>query len=120
MAISEKNIRVGAVNYLNTKPLVYGLAELAPRTEIVFDFPSRLADQLAAGQLDVALIPSIELFQNSTYYVISDACIGCRGAVLSVKMFSRVPMERIETPFSPNTVATWARTPGRSSTSTFR
>lgn len=97
MAISEKNIRVGAVNYLNTKPLVYGLAELAPRTEIVFDFPSRLADQLAAGRLDVALIPSIELFQNSTYYVISDACIGCRGAVLSVKMFSRVPMERIET-----------------------
>jgi chorismate dehydratase len=95
MSIGDEIVRVGAVNYLNTKPLVYGLAGLAPQAKVVFDLPSRLADQLAAGQLDVALIPSIELFQDSSYYVISDACIGCRGAVLSVKLFSRVPMGKI-------------------------
>jgi len=58
-------MRIGAVSYLNTKPLVYGLAELAPQHELLFDLPSRLADDLAAGRLDLALIPSIEFFKDS-------------------------------------------------------
>lgn len=97
MTNSKQKITIGAVNYLNTKPLVYRLDELAPQAEVVFDLPSRLADSLAAGQLDVALIPSVELFQDASYTVISDACIGCRGPVLSVKMFSRVPARQIRT-----------------------
>jgi chorismate dehydratase len=88
-------LRVGAVNYLNTKPLVYRLDRLAPQADVVFDLPSRLADRLAAGGLDVALIPSVEFFQQSDYRIVSDACIACRGPVLSVKLFSRVPPERI-------------------------
>lgn len=91
-------MRIGAVSYLNTKPLVYGLAEsLAPRHELVFDLPSRLADRLAAGELDVGLIPSVEFFQNPDYTIISDACIGCRGPVRSVKLLSRVLLEEIRT-----------------------
>ena len=43
-------MRIGAVSYLNTKPLVYGLADLAPQHELVFDLPSRLADDLANGK----------------------------------------------------------------------
>jgi chorismate dehydratase len=88
-------MRIGAVSYLNTKPLVFGLAELAPQHELVFDLPSRLADRLAAGQLDVALIPSAEYFQNPDYTIVSDACIGCRGPVRSVKLLSRVPPAQI-------------------------
>src|SRR5947208_3004226 len=49
-------VRVGAVNYLNTKPLIHNLEALAPQAELSLDLPSRLADQLATGQLDVALI----------------------------------------------------------------
>jgi chorismate dehydratase len=90
-------MRIGAVSYLNTKPLVYGLAALAPRAEVVYDLPSRLADELAVGKLDVALIPSVEYFQNPDYAIISDACIGCRGPVLSVKLLSRAPMDKIRT-----------------------
>lgn len=90
-------MRIGAVSYLNTRPLVYGLAELAPQHELVFDLPSRLADDLAGGRLDVALIPSIEYFQNPAYRIVSDACIGCRGPVRSVKLLSRVPLESIRT-----------------------
>lgn len=90
-------MRVGAVSYLNTKPLVYGLAESAPQVELVFDLPSRLADRLARGDLDVALIPSVESFQNPQYSIVSDACIGCRGPVLSVKLLSRVPAREIRT-----------------------
>ncbi|HEV7226218.1 MAG TPA: menaquinone biosynthesis protein [Pirellulales bacterium] len=90
-------IRVGAVNYLNTKPLVYGLAELAPQVELTFDLPSRLADGLAEGRLDVALIPSVEFFQDRSYSIVSDACIACRGPVFSVKLFSRTPVEQVRT-----------------------
>jgi chorismate dehydratase len=90
-------MRVGAVSYLNTKPLVYGLAEAAPQIDLVFDLPSRLADQLARGELDVALIPSVESFQNPEYSIVSNACIGCRGPVLSVKLLSRVPASQIQT-----------------------
>ena len=92
-----RKIRVGAVNYLNTKPLIFGLAERAPQIDLVLDLPSRLATRLAAGDLDVALIPSIESFQDPTYSIISDACIACTGPVLSVKLFSRVPPESIRT-----------------------
>ena len=90
-------MKVGAVSYLNTKPLVYGLQPDRSGTELVFDLPSRLADRLSAGELDVALIPSIEFLQNPSYTIISDACIGCRGAVFSVKLFSRVPVGEIKT-----------------------
>ena len=91
----QPRLRLGAVSYLNTKPLVFGLAERAPQIEIVFDVPSRLADDLHAGRLDVALIPSIEYANHPDYVLVSDACIGCRGPVLSVKLFSRKPLRRI-------------------------
>jgi chorismate dehydratase len=94
---NRARIRIGAVNYLNTKPLVYGLERYAPQAEIVLDLPSRLADKLAEGRLDVALIPSIEFFHDPTYTIVSNACIACRGPVLSVKLFSRGPIESIRT-----------------------
>jgi chorismate dehydratase len=94
---ARPKLRVGAVNYLNTKPLVYGWERFAPHAELVMDYPSRLADDLASGRLDVALIPSIEFFHDPTYTIVSDACIACRGPVLSVKLFSRVAIEAIRT-----------------------
>lgn len=97
MPIPHPKIRLGAVSYLNTKPLIYRLSELAPQIELVLDHPSRLADGLANGRLDVALIPSIEYFQDPSYTIVSDACIACRGPVMSVKLFSRVPIEEIRT-----------------------
>jgi chorismate dehydratase len=85
------DMRIGAVNYLNSKPLVYGLDTLAPDVRLSFDLPSRLADSLAAGRLDVALIPSVEFFRGLGYAIVSDACVGCRWPVLSVKLHFRVP-----------------------------
>ena len=88
-------LRAGAVSYLNTKPLIYEWDRFAPDVQLVLDHPSRLADALAAGSLDVALIPSIEFFQNPHYRIVSDACIACRGPVLSVKLFGRKPAAEI-------------------------
>src|SRR5437764_2765428 len=84
-------IRIGAVNYLNTKPLICDLEELAPEVELVLDVPSRLADRLAAGELDVALIPVIEYFRAGCYSIVPDVAIATRGPVLSVTLFSRTP-----------------------------
>jgi chorismate dehydratase len=95
--MKSRRIRVGAVEYLNTAPLIYNFREFAPEADLVLDVPSRLADRLAEGELDVALIPSIEFFQNPGYTIVSDACIGCRGPVLSVKLFSRKPVAQIRT-----------------------
>jgi chorismate dehydratase len=89
-------MRIGAVNYLNSKPLVYGLGKLAPNDQLLFDLPSRLADSLAAGRLDVALIPSVEWLRSPGYRIASDACVACRGPVLSVKLNFRVPPARVE------------------------
>ncbi|RLS78004.1 MAG: hypothetical protein DWI03_05100 [Planctomycetota bacterium] len=91
----ERRPRVGAVQYLNTRPLVHGLA--SADIDLRFDLPSRLADRLAARDLDVALIPSIELFRGAGYRVVSDACIGCRGPVMSVKLFFRTAPGRVAT-----------------------
>ena len=84
-------MRIGAVNYLNSKPLVYRLAERVPGDRLLFDLPSRLADSLAAGRLDVALVPLVELFRTPGYRVVSDACVACRGEVLSIKLHFRTP-----------------------------
>lgn len=94
---TTRKLRVGAVNYLNTKPLIHGWEQYAPEADLVLDYPSRLAEDLAAGRLDVALIPSVEFFHDPTYSIVSNACIACRGPVLSVKLFSRGPIEKLRT-----------------------
>src|SRR5436190_24165840 len=89
-------LRVGAVNYLNTKPLIERLTDFAPNVELSLDLPSRLADRLAAGELDVGLIPAVEFFRGG-YTLVPNVAIGSRGPVLSVTLFSRVPWEAIRT-----------------------
>lgn len=84
------SLEIGAVSYLNSRPLVEGLSDLLPSARLTLDYPSRLADALASGWMDVALIPSVEYFRRPGYEVISDACVAARGEVLSVKLYCRV------------------------------
>ena len=101
--LSGSPMRVDAVQYLNTKPLVHGLGgssnlqrnPVAPAlTKLSYDLPSRLADQLKTAALDVALIPVVEVFRGG-WRVITDVCIGCRGPVMSVKLFFRTLPQRV-------------------------
>lgn len=87
----DSPIRIGAVSYLNSKPLVYGLDEALPDAEVVYDLPSRLADGLAAGTLDVALVPIVEYLRDDRSMLVSNACVACCGPVLSVKLYFRTP-----------------------------
>lgn len=93
-ASTNQLIRIGAVSYLNSKPLIEDLNRLATDAELSLDYPSRLADDLADGQLDVALVPSIECFRGG-YEIACDACVATRGPVLSVKLYSRVSIGAI-------------------------
>jgi chorismate dehydratase len=91
----EAAIRIGAVNYLNSKPLIHDLEKLAPSAILTLDLPSRLAEQLEAGEIDVGLIPVIEYFRTGAYSVVPNIAIVSHGPVLSVTMFSRRPWKEI-------------------------
>ena len=96
--MSERDgLRLGAVSYLNARPLTFCLERHAKDFQVTVDLPSRLADGLAAARLDVALAPSIEYLRNPGYSIVSDACVSCDGPVRSVKLYSRVPVRRIRT-----------------------
>jgi chorismate dehydratase len=88
-------IRIGAVSYLNSKPLITDLETLAPDAKLVLDHPSRLAVQLEKGQLEVGLIPIIEYFRSGAYTLVPGISIASHGPVLSVTLFSRVPWTAI-------------------------
>jgi chorismate dehydratase len=91
-------LRVGAVSYLNAKPLYYKLCDFAPDIRLTMEVPSLLAEQLEHGELEVALIPSVEYLRgwHRGYEIVADIAIAARGPVRSVKLFSRVPFDRIE------------------------
>lgn len=91
----QTRLRIGAVSYLNSKPLVEGLAEADCAREFRLELPSRLADELSEGVLDVALIPSVEYFRDADYEIVSDACVAAHGPVMSVKLYTRKPWGKI-------------------------
>jgi chorismate dehydratase len=84
-------IRIGAVSYLNTKPLVFGLQEsLGSQGILSFALPSQLAIELHQGNIDVGLIPAVESFRDPEYRIVSNAAIACMGPVWSVRVLFRV------------------------------
>lgn len=89
--------RIGCVSYLNAKPLIEGVEEI-PGATVKLDVPSRLLDDLLAGDVDVALCPVIDYFRSATpLEIVPVGGIGCDGPTLTVRLFSRVPIERIIT-----------------------
>ena len=93
----DRKIRVGAVSYLNTKPLVYGFEQgmMSEVIELSFDYPANVAAQLLKKEIDLGLIPVAVIPKMDEYQIISDYCIGCDGEVGSVCLFSEVPLNEI-------------------------
>ncbi len=91
-------IKVGAVSYLNTKPLVYGLEKgmMNDEVELLLDYPSNIATALLDGIIDIGLVPVAIIPQMKEYYIESEFCIASDGAVSSVCLFSEVPVEEIK------------------------
>lgn len=95
----ERKIRVAAVSYLNTKPLIYGFENGLMKEEItlVTDFPASIAAMLINNAVDVSLVPVAAIPSLKEYHIITDYCIGTTGEVASVCLFSDVPMNEIKT-----------------------
>ncbi len=93
-----EKIRTGIVNYLNTKPLIYGLEKppLADQIELTGDYPSNIARMLISGEIDLGLIPVAAIPELPEYHIVGDYCIGTEGEIASVALFSEVPMQEIE------------------------
>jgi chorismate dehydratase len=100
-------LRVGAVNYLNSKPLIHRFEEHAHRladsepalrgVRLLKDLPSRLADSLTAARIDVGLVPAFEALAAPDWRIVSDACVAADGPVSSVKLYFRRPPADVKT-----------------------
>jgi len=84
-------VRLGAVGYLNARPLVYGL-DRSLRFLLRFDVPSTCASLLHDGAIDIGLIPSIEYTRGGPYSIVPDLAIASRGPVASVLLFASRPI----------------------------
>ena len=86
------------MNYMNTKPLIYGLerSPINEMIELIGDYPSKLAKMLAANEIDVGLIPVAAIPELPSYHINGNYCIGATGEIASVCLFSEVPMQQVE------------------------
>ena len=73
-------LRVGIVNYLNSRPLAWSFLrdEVGPGIESQFLPPARVADRLAAAEIDVGLVPTIELERIPGLRVLPGLCVAVR------------------------------------------
>ena len=94
----EKTIKVGAVSYLNTKPLMYAFKHgvKIEGMEIVEAYPAKIAAMLLNNEIDAGLVPVAIIPKLKEHYIITDYCIGAEREVASVCLFSEVPLEKIE------------------------
>jgi chorismate dehydratase len=91
---ARRVLRVGAVSYLNTKPLIWGLHG-RQGVDLQLDVPARLLEGLERRRFDVAMLPVIDYQRLEGLRLIPSAGIGSDGPTLTVRIFSRTPVERI-------------------------
>jgi chorismate dehydratase len=91
-------LRVCAVNFLNTSPLVWGMLHGPQQGLFDLDFrlPSACADQMAGGSADIGIVPCFELTRQ-VLDIIPGAGIACRGPVRSILLVSKRPASEIRT-----------------------
>jgi len=94
-------IKIAAVSYLNTKPFIYGLtnSSLSDQIELILDIPSKCAERLINGEVDLSLIPVAELLKVKSANIISDYCIGSNGPVHSVSLYAQRPIHQLKRVF---------------------
>ncbi len=94
---TRRPVSIGAVGYLNARPLTWALDRDPGRWRIRYDVPSVCAALLHAGEVDLGLIPSVEYLSAPDYRFVPGVGIGSRGPVASVALFSRAPADAIRT-----------------------
>ena len=89
-------LRISVVDFLNARPLTWGLLhEPPPGVEVFRDTPSACAARLASGEVDAGLIPSIEYQRIPNLKAVPGLGIAASSEVRSVLLVSDVSRERI-------------------------
>ncbi len=96
--VNQEKIKVSIVNYTNTLPFKWALkrSSLLNRIDLQEDIPSICAQKLKFGQVDLALVPVALLPELQNYSIVSKFCIGAKGKVGTVKLYSRVALPDIK------------------------
>lgn len=91
-------IKVSAVMYYNTLPLVYGLknSDILSLTDLSLDIPATCAHKLLAGTVDVGMVPIAIIPQLMESHIFSKFCIGASSKVRTVVLLSQVPLNKIK------------------------
>ncbi len=86
------HFRVGAVSYLNTVPLIWGMLHGPQRdsVDLSFALPSVCAQQVEQGTVEIGLVPVAEIARQGLE-IVPGVGITCRGAVRSILLVSRTP-----------------------------
>lgn len=94
---SKTLVKVGAVSYSNTLPLLYGMRKMPvlQQMDLLTDYPSAVAEKLIAGTIDVGLVPVAVFHKVANAQIVGKYGIAAHGLVASVCIFSDVPMEQI-------------------------
>jgi len=89
-------IKVCAVSYLNTTPLVWGMLRGPQQDYFDLDFqiPAACADKVASGEADIGILPSFELTRQDLA-IVPGAGIACHGPVRSILLISARPANEI-------------------------
>src|SRR6476646_4230117 len=88
-------IKLGRIGYVNMAPVFY---RLDAEVEEVVGVPTELNRKLIARELDVAPISSIEYARNAaTLRLLPRLCVSSEGAVESIQLISKTPLDRIRT-----------------------
>ncbi|MDR0754090.1 MAG: menaquinone biosynthesis protein [Prevotellaceae bacterium] len=92
-------IKVSAISYLNTVPFIYGLqnSSILPKIDIIFDVPSICAKRLQNNTADIGIVPVAIIPSLPQYHIISNFCIGTKGKVRTVALFSNSDIDKIKT-----------------------
>lgn len=91
-------IKVTAVSYLNTKPLLYGIfkSDIESQIDLQLDIPSVCAERLLSGEAELGLVPVAIIPFLEDAHIVSDYCIGTNGAVKTVCIYGEVPIEKMD------------------------
>jgi chorismate dehydratase len=92
-------LRISIVEYLNTAPLVWSFTEgpLSGKYDLSFALPSKCADALRAGEVDVAIIPAIEYQRIDGLVALPGMAVAAKGEVRSILVISKKPVENVRT-----------------------
>jgi len=98
-----KHLRISAISYLNTAPLMWdfehdaGSRDARALFDISYTLPSLCAANLREGSADIGIIPAAAYTGIPDLAILPGVAIASRRAVRSILLVSKVPLEEIHT-----------------------